>query len=162
MDFPELEQEIASLRREGAVPVPEAPVDRPGRGRSPLEGKELLNFASNNYLGLANHPEVVAAFTAGAARYGVGTGASRLISGHMDVHAELEEAIARFKGAEGLPDLQLRVPGEPGDPGDPRRPGGDDLLRRAEPLVHHRRLPPAREAAVEVYRHADPGHLEAS
>lgn len=55
-----------------------------------------LSFASNDYLGLANHPEVVAALCQGALQYGVGSGASHLISGHSVVHHELENALARF------------------------------------------------------------------
>ena len=60
----------------------------------------LLSFCSNDYLGLANHPEVVAAFRAGAERYGVGAGASHLVSGHSRAHHALEEELADFVGAE--------------------------------------------------------------
>ncbi|MHB8562942.1 MAG: 8-amino-7-oxononanoate synthase [Acidiferrobacteraceae bacterium] len=62
------------------------------------DGVMLLSFCSNDYLGLANHPEVVAALAEGARRYGVGAGASHLVSGHMRVHQELEEALAVFVG----------------------------------------------------------------
>jgi 8-amino-7-oxononanoate synthase len=60
----------------------------------------LLSFCSNDYLGLANHPDVVAAFRAGAERYGVGAGASHLVSGHGRAHHALEEELADFVGAE--------------------------------------------------------------
>lgn len=60
----------------------------------------LLAFCSNDYLGLANHPEVVAAFKRGAERYGVGAGASHLVSGHSRAHHALEEELAEFVGAE--------------------------------------------------------------
>ena len=65
-----------------------------------LDGKELLQFASNNYLGLATHPRVVAASQAAAAKWGTGSGASPLVAGHQGVHFELEEALAKSKGAE--------------------------------------------------------------
>lgn len=55
-----------------------------------------LSFASNDYLGLANHPEVAAALCRGTLQYGVGSGASHLISGHSAVHHELENLLARF------------------------------------------------------------------
>ena len=63
-----------------------------------VDGRELLSFCSNDYLGLANHPEVVKAFQRGAERYGVGSGASHLITGHSSAHHELEEALAEFTG----------------------------------------------------------------
>ncbi|MBI1195384.1 MAG: 8-amino-7-oxononanoate synthase [Gammaproteobacteria bacterium] len=63
-----------------------------------IDGQTLLAFCSNDYLGLANHPNVVAALKDGANRYGVGSGASHLVSGHSRVHEELETALARFTG----------------------------------------------------------------
>lgn len=65
-----------------------------------VDGETLLSFCSNDYLGLANHPDVVAAFRAGAERYGVGAGASHLVSGHNRAHHALEEELADFVGAE--------------------------------------------------------------
>jgi 8-amino-7-oxononanoate synthase len=61
-----------------------------------VEGRELLAFCSNDYLGLANDPRVVAALQQGAARYGAGSGASHLVAGHSRAHHELEEALAAF------------------------------------------------------------------
>ena len=63
-----------------------------------VDGRELLAFCSNDYLGLANHPDVVAAMQQGAARWGVGGGASHLVIGHSTPHHELEEALAEFTG----------------------------------------------------------------
>ena len=60
--------------------------------------QELLAFCSNDYLGLANHPEVIAAMRAGAEKWGVGGGASHLVIGHSTPHHELEEALAEFTG----------------------------------------------------------------
>lgn len=65
-----------------------------------VDGKRLLNFSSNDYLGLANHPAVVAAFKRGAETYGVGSGASHLVCGHSKSHHRLEEELAEFVGRE--------------------------------------------------------------
>jgi 8-amino-7-oxononanoate synthase len=68
--------------------------------RLKLDGREFLNFASNDYLGLASHPAVIEA-AAGAVRdYGAGTTASRLMCGHFAIHAQLEEALAQWLGTE--------------------------------------------------------------
>ncbi|WP_324732164.1 8-amino-7-oxononanoate synthase [Pseudomonas paeninsulae] len=63
-----------------------------------VDGRELLAFCSNDYLGLANHPQVIEAWRAGALRWGVGSGASHLVIGHSTPHHELEEALAEFTG----------------------------------------------------------------
>ncbi len=62
-------------------------------------GTALLAFCSNDYLGLANHPELIEAWAQGAKRYGVGSGASHLISGHSAAHAELEAELTRWQAA---------------------------------------------------------------
>ncbi|MEO5343285.1 MAG: 8-amino-7-oxononanoate synthase [Gammaproteobacteria bacterium SHHR-1] len=62
------------------------------------DGRELLAFCSNDYLGLSQHPQVVAAFQRGAERYGVGSGAAHLINGHGPAHQALEEELAEFLG----------------------------------------------------------------
>jgi 8-amino-7-oxononanoate synthase len=63
-----------------------------------VDGREVVNFSSNNYLGIANHPVLAAAAKAAIDRYGCGSGASRLISGNMTLHEELEAKLAEFKG----------------------------------------------------------------
>jgi glycine C-acetyltransferase len=65
-----------------------------------IDGRRILNFCSNNYLGLANHPRLVEAAKQAIDRYGVGPGAVRVISGTNDLHIELEKRMARFKGVE--------------------------------------------------------------
>src|SRR5580765_7636266 len=65
-----------------------------------LDGKPVLLLCSNNYLGLADHPRVRQAAADAAMRWGVGAGASRLISGTMTIHRRLEERLADFKKAE--------------------------------------------------------------
>ena len=64
------------------------------------DGHPVLNFCSNDYLGLADHPEVLAAFKRGADSYGVGSGASHLVTGHTPAHHALEEELADFTGRE--------------------------------------------------------------
>jgi 8-amino-7-oxononanoate synthase len=68
--------------------------------RMQIDGKEYLTFCSNDYLGLANHPDVLRAFKQGADKYGVGSGAAHLINGHSIEHQKLEEALAEFTGRE--------------------------------------------------------------
>jgi len=65
-----------------------------------INGKRVLMFSSNNYLGLANHPELKKASMEAASRYGTGSGGSRLISGNMEVHRTLEKELALFKGTK--------------------------------------------------------------
>ena len=65
-----------------------------------VDGYEYLAFSSNDYLGLANHPQVVDAMQQGAARWGVGGGASHLVMGHSEPHQELEHALAQWTGRE--------------------------------------------------------------
>ena len=67
---------------------------------SRIDGKEVINLASNNYLGLANHPRLVEAEIKAAREYGAGSGAVRTISGTMSIHMELERRIAAFKNVE--------------------------------------------------------------
>jgi 8-amino-7-oxononanoate synthase len=70
----------------------------PGTARVRVDGRDCLAFCSNDYLGLADHPQVTEAFVAAARRWGVGSGASHLVSGHCTEHAALEEELASFVG----------------------------------------------------------------
>ncbi len=79
------------LRRRPLLEGPQGPEVR-------VDGQSLLAFCSNDYLGLANHPDVIAALRAGAEKWGVGGGASHLVIGHSTPHHELEEALAEFTG----------------------------------------------------------------
>ncbi|MCA8889145.1 MAG: aminotransferase class I/II-fold pyridoxal phosphate-dependent enzyme, partial [Parvularculaceae bacterium] len=99
MILEELQSELDHLQRDGlrrqrrtlASPCgPEARVD----------GRSLLSFCSNDYLGLAGEPALVDAACAGARAWGVGSGASHVVSGHLRPHAELEEQLAAFVGRE--------------------------------------------------------------
>jgi 8-amino-7-oxononanoate synthase len=75
-------------------------MDSPQRPRVEIDGKALLNFSSNDYLGLANDPVVKEAAIEAVNKYGAGAGASRLICGSMAPHHQLEEALASFKGTD--------------------------------------------------------------
>lgn len=83
-------REAAGLYRRRRV------IDSPQGPTLHSEGRELLNFCSNDYLGLANHPELIAAFKRGADEYGVGSGAAHLVNGHSYAHHALEEELAAF------------------------------------------------------------------
>src|SRR5438876_10838785 len=70
------------------------------RARTRFDGRDVINLASNNYLGLAAHPRMKEAAARAAAEYGAGSGAVRTIAGTMSLHTELERRFAAFKGAE--------------------------------------------------------------
>ncbi|HVS28688.1 MAG TPA: aminotransferase class I/II-fold pyridoxal phosphate-dependent enzyme, partial [Solirubrobacteraceae bacterium] len=86
-------QELGLYRRMRMVSGPQGP-------SVVLDGDPVLLLCSNNYLGLADHPRVRQAAAQAAMRWGVGAGASRLVSGNMTVHTRLEERLAEFKRAE--------------------------------------------------------------
>ena len=73
-------------------------VDGPQDASMVVDGKRVLNYASNDYLGLANHPKVVEAAIRALKRYGLGAAASHMVSGHMRAHHELEEKLADYVG----------------------------------------------------------------
>src|SRR5436190_15567367 len=85
-------RELGLYRRMRLISGPQGP-------RVLLDGRPVLLLCSNNYLGLADHPRVREAAADAAMRWGVGAGASRLVSGNMTVHRRLEERIAEFKGS---------------------------------------------------------------
>ncbi len=73
--------------------------------RIQIKGRTLRAFCSNDYLGLANHPQLISALAEGARRYGVGSGASHLISGHQTIHDELESKLASTQ-AQSIPSVR--------------------------------------------------------
>lgn len=75
--------------------------DSPQQPRMQIDGREVISFCSNDYLGLANHPQVIAALRRAAEDTGVGAGAAHLINGHSRYHHQLEEALAEFTGYPG-------------------------------------------------------------
>jgi 8-amino-7-oxononanoate synthase len=157
MDLSFLFSEIDELKSKGRYRSLRR-VSGPQEAEIVMNGRKLLNFSSNNYLGLANHPAVVAAMVECAGRYGVGSGASRLICGHMDVHAELEDAVAKLKGTEAALTFSAGYMANLGilsTLAGPEATIFSDELNHAS-IVDGCRLARAR---VEVYRHCDAGHL---
>lgn len=100
-----LAEQIAELKEQGLynnIRIIESPMD----GRIVIDGKEVLNFCANNYLGLANHPRLKEATKKAIDQYGIGPGAVRTIAGTMRLHDDLEVRLAQFKGAEAVITLQ--------------------------------------------------------
>src|SRR5450759_178084 len=97
MPFSELQSELNEraslglLRQRSMLQSPQAP-------HIMVDGKSYLSFCSNDYLGLANHPRLIAALQQGAAQHGVGAGAAHLVSGHGATHHQLEHELAVFVG----------------------------------------------------------------
>ncbi len=90
---------VAERRDAGLLRTQQAVSDRRGADMI-IDGRPQLNFCSNDYLGLAGHPRLIEAWSRAAEKYGVGAGASPLVCGRFDVHAELEQALAEFTGRE--------------------------------------------------------------
>jgi len=98
MPFTTLRAELDGLEAEGLARR-RVVLESPQGPRVVVGGREYLAFCSNDYLGLANHPELIAAVRAGAERFGAGAGASHLITGHHAEHHALERELAEFLGA---------------------------------------------------------------
>jgi 8-amino-7-oxononanoate synthase len=90
--------EQLALRKQQELYRLRAIVDGPQGVEIRIDGQDCLSFCSNDYLGLANHPQVVAAFHKGLDEYGAGSGAAHLVSGHSRAHHRLEEELAAFTG----------------------------------------------------------------
>jgi glycine C-acetyltransferase len=99
------EEELQSLKENGLFNQIRT-ISSPQGAWLVVDGKKVLNFCSNNYLGLANHPKMVAAVKGIVDKYGVGPGAVRSIAGTMDIHLELEDRLAKFKGVEACISFQ--------------------------------------------------------
>jgi 8-amino-7-oxononanoate synthase len=124
-----------------------------------LDGKPVLLLCSNNYLGLADHPRVREAAADAAMRWGVGAGASRLVSGTMTIHRRLEDRLAAFSGREGALLFGSGYLANAGTVAALARPGDvvfSDELNHAS-LVDGCRLS---RADVFVYDHGDVEHLD--
>ena len=125
-----------------------------------IEGRELLLLCSNNYLGLASHPEIVAAAREATETFGASAGSSRLISGHMTAHRRLEERIAAWKGTPGALSFSTGYQANIGVITSLVRRGDvvvSDELNHAS-IIDGCRLS---RADVAVYRHNDVEHLRA-
>lgn len=94
-----IDEELAQLKEAGLYNQIRT-IESPMGGRVVINGRSLLNFCANNYLGLANHPRIRQAAKDGIDQYGIGPGAVRTIAGTMSLHVALEERLAAFKKAE--------------------------------------------------------------
>lgn len=123
------------------------------------DGREVINLASNNYLGLCNHPKLREAAIAATQKYGVGSGAVRTIAGTMRIHLELEEKIAAFKGVEACVVFQSGFTANAGTVSSIL--GKDDFILSDE-LNHASIIDGARlsRAKIKVFRHKDVAHAE--
>jgi glycine C-acetyltransferase/8-amino-7-oxononanoate synthase len=154
----EIEQRLAELRELGLhrrlrmVSGPQGP-------RVVLDGRPVLLLCSNNYLGLADHPRVRQAAADAAMRWGVGAGASRLVSGSMTVHRRLEEALADFKNTQAA---LLFGSGYLANTGVIAALAGEGGVVFSDALNHASIVDGCRLARAQtfVYDHADTEHLE--
>jgi 8-amino-7-oxononanoate synthase len=123
-----------------------------------VAGKSYLTFSSNDYLGLANHPQLVAAWQAGGAQWGVGSGAAHLVTGHSAAHEELETALARFVGK---PAALLFSTGYMANAGAVQGLVGKSDFVFADKLNHASLNEAMRlsRATLKRYRHNDMAHL---
>ncbi len=143
--------ELGLTRRMRLVSGPQGP-------RVVLDGKPVLLLCSNNYLGLADHPRVREAAADAAMRWGVGAGASRLVSGTMTVHRRLEEALTAFKGRDAA---LLFGSGYLANTGVISALAGRGEVVFSDELNHASIIDGCRLARAEtvVYRHNDVEHL---
>ncbi len=123
------------------------------------DGRKVINLASNNYLGLCNHPKLEEAAIRAVREHGVGSGAVRTIAGTMRIHMELEEKIARFKNVEACVVFQSGFTANAGTVGSIL--GKDDFILSDE-LNHASIIDGARlsKAKIKVFRHKDVAHCE--
>lgn len=124
-----------------------------------VDGKRVLNFCSNNYLGLANHPRILAAAKEAMDRYGVGPGAVRTIAGTMDLHLQLEQRLAAFKGVEAAITFQSGFNANLAT--IPALVGSNDLIFSDE-LNHASIIDGCRLSSARIvrYAHCDPDDLD--
>jgi len=124
-----------------------------------VDGKRVLNFCSNNYLGLANHPRIVQAAQEAMKKYGVGPAAVRSIAGTMDLHLELERRLAAFKGVEAAITFQSGFTANMGT--IPALVGKDDAVFSDE-LNHASIIDGCRLSGAKIirYAHCNPADLE--
>jgi 8-amino-7-oxononanoate synthase len=154
----ELSQRLASQREQGLYRQL-CRVDSLASGRVEINERTLLNFASNDYLGLANHPALKEAAIKATERYGAGATASRLICGSLPPHRELEETLAHFKNTPAAVAFSTGYSAALGTI-YPLMGSNDVLI--LDKLVHACIVDAARlcGATLRVFRHNDLNHLE--
>jgi 8-amino-7-oxononanoate synthase len=142
--------ELIAANRHRALNV----LDGGSRTAASHQGRPVVTFCSNDYLGLANHPELGSAATEATQRLGFGAGASRLVSGDLSPHRGLETALAEFVG---LPDALLFPTGYQANLGVVTSLAGPDDLIVSDQANHASLIDGARlsRARIAIYRHAD-------
>ncbi len=155
-----LSQEIAGLKEQGLYNRIRTIGSAQG-ARLIVDGKDVLNFCSNNYLGLANHPKIVEAAREATKKYGVGPAAVRTIAGTTDLHVQLEERLAKFKGAEDVITFQSGFTANLGTIA--ALVGKEDVIF-SDRLNHASIIDGCRlsGARIVAYEHNDPAALEAA
>ena len=153
-----LTQEINGLKEQGLYNNIRTIGSAQG-ARLVVDGKDVLNFCSNNYLGLANHPQIVAAAKDATKKYGVGPAAVRSIAGTTDLHVQLEQRLARFKGAEDVITFQSGFTANLGTIS--ALVGKEDVIF-SDRLNHASIIDGSRLSGAKIvpYEHNDPGALE--
>ena len=154
-----IEREIAGLKEAGLftnIRTIESPMD----ATVIIDGRALLNFCANNYLGLANHPRIKAAAKKAIDDYGVGPGAVRTIAGTMGLHIELEQRLAQFKKAEACITFQSGFSANLAT--IPALVGRGDVIFSDE-LNHASIIDGSRLSRAKIvrYNHTDPADLRA-
>jgi 8-amino-7-oxononanoate synthase len=152
-----VDAELAAIRDAGRWRVARG-LATTGPVAGEVDGRPVVTFASNDYLGLTHHPSVVAAAHAALDRWGAGSGASRLVVGSRPLHADLESDLADWKGTEAA---LLFPTGFAANLGLLATLGGHDVTILSDELNHASIVDGARlaRAGVRVYRHADLDHL---
>jgi 8-amino-7-oxononanoate synthase len=152
------EEELDALRDKGLL---RSVRDRgsPQGPRISIDGKSLVNFASNDYLGLASHPAVIRASAEAAKKWGAGAGASRLLGGGCDLHAILEDSVATIKGASKA---LLFNSGYSANTGAVASLAGEGDALFSDEMNHASIIDGCRlsRAETRVYRHRDMEHLQ--
>jgi 8-amino-7-oxononanoate synthase len=151
--------ELDSIRAAGRWRVTRD-LDATGPVTGTIDGRAVVSFASNDYLGLTHHPSVVAAAHEALDRWGAGSGASRLVVGSRPLHSELEAELAAWKGTEAA---LLFPTGYAANLGLLATLGGADVTVLSDELNHASIVDGCRlaRATVRVYRHGDLDHLAA-
>jgi len=156
--FEWMQKEISNLKEKGLI-TNFRTLSSPQGAWLIVDGKKVLNFCSNNYLGLANHPKLKRAAQAAIKKYGVGPAAVRTIAGTMDLHNELEERVAKFKGAEASITFQS---GFAANLGTIQALVGKKDVVFSDELNHASIIDGCRLSGARIVRfaHCDPNHLE--
>src|SRR3990170_2967018 len=154
-----LKDKLAELEEQGLALHPRT-LEGPTGARARFDGRDVINLASNNYLGLASHPRMNAAASKAAAELGAGTGAVRTIAGTMTSHRELERRFAQFKHAEGALMFQSGFTANAGTVAailDKEDVIVSDRLNHAS-IIDGARLS---RAEIKVFEHKDAEHADA-